>query len=192
MSKISVIVPVYNVEKYLKECIDSILNQTLKDIEILILNDGSKDNSPMLIDEYAKKDNRIKAIHKTNGGYAQTCNMGIEIATGDYIAIIEPDDYIESNMFEDLYNLAITNNADFVKSSFYDFYDSKEYKAHKKKNWGDLYNIPTTPFTIYDCPFFFYFHPSVWSCIYKKEFLLKNDIRLLKLLGQAGQIILFR
>lgn len=101
MPKISVIIPVYGVEKYLKECLDSVLNQSLKDLEIILIDDGGKDNCPQIIDDYAKKDSRIIAIHKPNGGYGQTCNVGLEKATGEYVAIVEPDDYIDSKMYED-------------------------------------------------------------------------------------------
>lgn len=82
MPKVSVIIPVYNVEKYLRECLDSVINQTLSDIEIIIIDDGGKDNCPQIIDEYVQKDNRIIAIHKQNGGYGQTMNVGLEKATG--------------------------------------------------------------------------------------------------------------
>ena len=120
MSKVSIIVPIYGVEKFLRECVDSILNQSLKDIEIILIDDGGKDNCPQIIDEYAQKDNRIIAIHKQNGGYGQTCNVGLERATGEYVAIVEPDDYIDSKMYEDLYNIACKFNSDIVKSCFYD------------------------------------------------------------------------
>ena len=100
MPKISVIVPIYGVEKYLKEAVDSLLNQTMNDLEIILLDDGGKDACPQIIDEYAQKDNRIIAIHKQNGGYGQTMNVGLDRATGEYIAILEPDDYIESKMYD--------------------------------------------------------------------------------------------
>ena len=126
MPKVSVIVPIYGVENYLRECVDSILNQTLKDIEIILIDDGGKDNCPQIIDEYAQKDERIVAIHKPNGGYGQTCNVGLERATGEYVAIVEPDDYIDSKMYEDLYNIATKYNSDIVKSCFYDNLQAKE------------------------------------------------------------------
>jgi len=85
MTKISVIIPVYNVEKYLEECLDSVVNQTLKDIEIIIVDDGSTDSSSQICDKYAKKDNRIKVIHKNNEGLGKAYNVGIEKATGKYI-----------------------------------------------------------------------------------------------------------
>ena len=103
MPKVSIVIPTYNVEQYLKECLDSVINQTLKDIEIICVDDGSTDNSGKILDEYAAKDSRIKVIHKENGGYGKAMNVGIDNATGEYIGIVEPDDYIEFDMYETLY-----------------------------------------------------------------------------------------
>ena len=103
MPKVSIIVPIYGVEKYIKQCLDSIINQSLEDIEIILIDDGSKDNCPAIIDDYASKDTRIIAIHKENGGYGAANNVGLSIATGEYIGIVEPDDYIDKHMFG-LYN----------------------------------------------------------------------------------------
>ena len=118
-NKISVIVPVYKVEKYLKQCVDSILSQTYKNLEIILIDDGSPDNCPKIIDEYAKKDRRIIAVHQKNGGYGKAVNHGLGIAKGKYIAIVEPDDYIAPDMYESLIQLAIETDADIIKSSFY-------------------------------------------------------------------------
>ncbi len=99
---ISVIVPVYNVEKYLDECVASIVNQTYKKLEIILVDDGSSDNSPIICDKWAKKDSRIKVIHKKNGGQSEARNVGLDNATGDYIGFIDSDDYIDSTMYEKL------------------------------------------------------------------------------------------
>ena len=96
----SVIVPVYNVEKYLKECLDSILSQTFKDFELILVNDGSKDSSPAICDEYAEKDSRVKVIHKENGGQSTARNMGIEKATGEFAVFLDSDDLLSPNTFE--------------------------------------------------------------------------------------------
>lgn len=104
--KVSVIVPVYKAEKYLNRCVDSIRNQTLEDIEIILVDDESPDNSPAICDEYAKTDFRIKVIHKKNAGAGLARNSGLEIATGEYVGFIDSDDYIDSYMYEDLYNSA--------------------------------------------------------------------------------------
>ncbi len=115
---ISIIVPVYNVEPYLERCINSILGQTYANLEILLINDGSTDNSGVICDEYAKKDTRIKVVHKNNGGVSSARNLGLEVATGEYIGFIDSDDYIEPTMFEELYNKAKTENADMAICGF--------------------------------------------------------------------------
>lgn len=112
--KISVIVPVYNVEKYLIRCLDSILNQTFKDIELILVNDGSKDHSLLICQEYATTDNRITVIDQKNQGSSVARNKGLEIAKGDYIIHIDSDDWLELNMLELLYNKAVESDADIV------------------------------------------------------------------------------
>lgn len=116
---ISVIVPVYNVEKYLSKCIDSILAQTYKNLEIILVDDGSPDNCPKICDEYAKKDNRIKVIHKENGGLSAARNVALDIAKGEYIGFVDSDDFIAEDMYEVLYNLAEKYNAEISSVSFY-------------------------------------------------------------------------
>ncbi|TGN27133.1 glycosyltransferase [Empedobacter tilapiae] len=111
---LSVIVPVYNTEKYVSKCLDSILNQTLKDIEIIVINDGSKDNSQQIIDEYCKKDNRIKSTIKDNGGLSEARNVGIEKALGEFIAFVDSDDYIDLEMFEKMIDLAKKHQSEIV------------------------------------------------------------------------------
>lgn len=134
MPKVSVIIPVYNTEKYLPECIDSIINQTLEDIEIICINDGSSDNSLTVLEEYAKKDDRIKIYSKKNEGPANTRNLGLKKTKGEYIAFLDSDDCIKNNThFETLYKLALENSADIVKSKYeymqtnlvYDFINDK-------------------------------------------------------------------
>ena len=98
--KISVIVPVYNVENYLRRCVDSIINQTYKNLEIILVDDGSPDNCPVICDEYAQKDSRIKVIHKENGGLSSARNCGMDMATGEYIGFVDGDDWIESDMYK--------------------------------------------------------------------------------------------
>lgn len=182
MPKLSVIVPVYGVENYLKEAVDSLLNQTLQDIEILLIDDGGKDNCPKMVDEFAKLDSRIKPIHKPNGGYGNTCNMGLDMATGEYIAILEPDDFVEPQMYEDLYNIAKNFDSDIVKSPFFHNIQT-EFKKHVyEAGWQDF--IPEDKsFTLKEYPYFLYYHPSVWSAIYKKEFLDRNNIRFIEAPG---------
>ena len=97
---ISVIIPIYNVEKYLEKCIQSIINQTYRNLEIILVDDGSTDSSGEIADKYKKLDNRVKVIHKINGGLSDARNKGCEIATGEYISFIDSDDYIDLNMYE--------------------------------------------------------------------------------------------
>ena len=176
MSKpaVSVVVPVYNVEKYLRECLDSIVNQTLKDIEIILVDDGSPDNCPQICDEYAAKDARIKVIHKPNGGYGSAVNRGIEEAIGEYIGIVESDDWIEPDMYEKLYNNAKENNTDITKCAFY-YYDSNVSLDKQNRlqvlNDRTLLDCPREVFTIEDYPFLAVFHSTVWAGIYKSEFI---------------------
>lgn len=184
MPKISIILPIYGVEKYLRQCIDSILAQTLKDIEIILVDDGSKDKCPLICDEYAKKDNRVVVIHKQNSGYGHSINVGIERATSDYIGIIDSDDWIEPDMFEILYQQAIETDADFVKSDFFKYSGLKN--TNKKANIipNDISDKPIKPL---DYPSVMNMGPSMWTAIYKKEFLTQNNIRLLETPGASYQ-----
>ncbi len=112
MPKVSVIVPVYNTEKYLKKCLDSLVKQTLKDIEIIVVNDGSLDNSQSIIDEYTKKYDFVKGYIKKNGGLSDARNYGIKKSHGKYIGFVDSDDYVNKDMFEKLYNKAVSQNFD--------------------------------------------------------------------------------
>lgn len=112
--KVSIIVPVYNVEQYLERCVESLRNQTISDIEIILVDDESPDNCPQICDEYAMKDNRIKVVHKKNGGLGLARNSGLEIATGEYVAYVDSDDYVDCEMYEALYNNAKEKHTDIV------------------------------------------------------------------------------
>lgn len=182
MVKVSIIMPTYNVEKYFRQCIESVINQTLTDIEIIPVDDGSPDNCGAIMDEYAGKDSRIKPIHQKNGGYGKAVNAGIEVATGEYIGIVETDDYIEPDMYEKLYIQAKKFNADVCKSSFYR-YNSFADKEIQNLKWQDeIQNIEEYPndrsFTISEYPRLFMFHASIWSNIYNTDFLRKNNIKI--------------
>ncbi|MGL5594128.1 MAG: glycosyltransferase family 2 protein, partial [Cetobacterium sp.] len=129
MLKVSVIVPVYNTEKYLKRCLDSIINQSLKEIEIIVVNDGSTDNSKNIIKSYEKKDSRIKIVNKPNGGLSSARNEGIKVAKSKYIAHIDSDDWVEYNYLEEMYLKAEKENLDIVISDIYwDYIDKIDYK----------------------------------------------------------------
>ena len=124
--KISVIVPVYNVEKYLHRCVDSILAQTYQNIEIILVDDGSTDNSSLICDEYEKQDSRVKVIHKVNGGLSSARNAGIEAATGDYIGFIDSDDYITEDMYLCLYSRIKEDCSSIANCMYVRAFDSGE------------------------------------------------------------------
>jgi len=130
--KISVIVPVYNVELYLEKCIESICNQTYKNLQIILVDDGSTDSSGNICDLYGKKDNRITVIHKTNGGLSDARNAGLDIADGEYIGFVDSDDYIAPEMFEHLLNLSKINNGDIVICDKVEFNENETICVNNK------------------------------------------------------------
>lgn len=134
MCEISIIVPVYNVEKYLRKCVESILNQTFKDFELILVDDGSPDNSGAICDQYAKGDARVRVIHKENGGLSSARNAGIEIAKGKYLGFVDSDDYIAEDMYEILYDNVIKENAELSICGIYHVYEGKEPKQ-KSENY---------------------------------------------------------
>lgn len=182
--KVSIIVPIYNVEKYLDRCMDSLLNQTLKDIEIIMVDDGSPDRCPQLCDEYAKQDSRIKVVHKKNAGLGYARNSGLEIATGQYVAFVDSDDYVDTRMYEVLYNQAVSSQSDAVFCGL-----RREYYGHKYVNRQDV--SQTTYFEGEDlknlCLDFIASAPyvkqerkyemSVWHSIYSLKVINDNKIR---------------
>ena len=128
MPQVSVIIPIYNSEKYLHECLDSVINQTYKDIEIILVDDGSTDKSSSICDEYAKKDERIKVFHTSNNGPSHARNIGIDNATGEYIVFQDSDDYIELNMIEDTVKEALKSDSDLVISGHKTFFEEERKK----------------------------------------------------------------
>ena len=184
----SVVVPIYDAEDFIKQCMSSILAQTLKDIEIVLVDDGSKDNCPQIIDEYEKQDKRIVVIHQPNSGYGVAVNRGIDVATGEYIGIVEPDDWIEQNMFEVLYQKAIESGADFVKSGFYKYRGNKNTNEVAHLFSVEVLNLMVRPRDHMDA---LSICPCIWTAIYRKEFLVRNKIRLLETPGASYQDIGF-
>ena len=136
MVKISVIIPIYNVENYIEECLDSVINQTLKDIEIICVNDGSTDGTLNILERYAKKDNRIKLINQENSGLSVSRNVGLDHATGEYVCFLDSDDYFELESFEELYNIASEKKLDFVFFKLINFDD--ETKVKERYEYFDL------------------------------------------------------
>ncbi|MDO4978608.1 MAG: glycosyltransferase [Candidatus Saccharibacteria bacterium] len=178
--KVTVVVPVYKVEKYLRECVDSILRQTLKNIEVILIDDGSPDDCGQIIDEYAKADKRVVAVHQENSGYSKAVNRGIEMARGEYIGIIESDDWIEPDMYETLYNDAKKNRTDVTKGMFY-FYNSTvlagaQNSVFRNPSNVDLRLAPSGVFQAKEWPKLIAFHASIWSAIYRADFIKKIPI----------------
>jgi len=176
--KVSIIIPTYNVEPYMRICLDSAIYQTLENIEIIVVNDGSTDNCLSIIKEYAEKDSRIIVIDKENGGYGKAMNCGLERATGEYIGIIEPDDFVDLHMFEDLYNIAKQNELDFVKADFnrfmHDEYGNIVLLFNSVAKEPENYNVVIKPSEVRKS---FTYVMNTWSGIYRRDFLGAHDIR---------------
>ena len=184
--KVSVVVPVYNVEKYLPECLNSIMQQSLKEIEIIVVDDGSTDDSLSIIEDYAKKDSRIVVISKENRGYGHSMNRGFEKAQGEYIGIVESDDCARPEMFEKLYEQASLNNADIVRSNYYTMADNGT-----KFDLIDILNLAHAPyygvFNPQDYQDILRGSPAIWTGIYKRDFITKSDITFLESAGASYQ-----
>lgn len=179
MVKVSVVIPVYNVEDFLGECLDSISNQTLEDIEIICVNDGSQDRSLEILNEYASRDSRFIVIDQENGGHAVATNRGMRHATGKYIFFMDSDDILELNALEDTYNVAEKRDVDFVIFQAINYYmdtgelvEAENYSMNALADsvgdsvfsWKDIrehvFSITVTP----------------WSKLYNREFVMKNEI----------------
>lgn len=184
--QISIIVPIYNVEKYLDRCIQSLLNQTLKDIEIILVDDGSPDRCPAMCDEYTQRDNRIKVIHKQNSGLGYARNSGLEIASGEYVAFVDSDDFVDIKMYEILYNTAQSTNSDVVYCGFNRYYSDKKIIHYNNVKSQTIYNgedvkqllldfISSSPKYKNDWKY----EMSVWHSIYKRKIIIDNNIRFL-------------
>ncbi len=190
MPKVSVVIPVCNAQKYLAECLDSILNQTLTDIELICVDDGSKDESGAMLDEYARKDSRVSVIHKVNTGYGHSMNQGFDAAKGEYVGIVESDDWIEPDMFEKLYTAAHETQADVVKSNFFLYYGEPE---RRDEFFGvippGLCGKVFRPLDELDMERIEFWNgkPSIWSAIYRREFIRENNIRFHETPGASYQ-----
>ena len=183
--KVSVVMPIYNVERYLEQCLDSVVNQTLAEIEIIAVNDGSPDACGEIVNRYAEKDGRVKAIHKANGGYGSAVNAGIDTATGQYLAIVETDDYIAPEMMEILYNQAVESGSDISRGSYYVVRDGRvEETCISLGAQRDAFNIN-------EFPQFLVTSPAIWSAIYSLVFLRSNNIRVIDSAGASYQDVDF-
>lgn len=166
MIKVSVIVPVYNVEKYLEKCLDSLAKQTLKEMEVIIVDDGSPDNSDKIIKEYVKKYHNFTCYKKKNGGLSSARNYGLKYAKGHYIAFLDSDDYVTSDMYLKMYEKAITNDFDMVVCDVNYVYPDKSWIASSNIK-DDTTNIKGVMNNIY---------PAAWNKIFKKDLLIDNNL----------------
>ena len=162
---ISLIIPVYKVEKYLEKCIQSVINQTYENLQIILVDDGSPDNCGKICDEYAKKDHRIEVIHKSNGGLSDARNKGLEIAKGEYIGFVDSDDYIEADMYEVLYNLLKQYNADVSICNFYTVSQGKISIKNADNGINEYNRIEILKEILLDKNIQSY----AWNKLYKKE-----------------------
>lgn len=170
-SLISVIVPIYNVEKYLARCVDSIVNQTYKNLEIILVDDGSPDLCPQMCDDYAEKESRIKVVHKKNGGLSDARNAGIAVATGEYISFIDSDDYVSDDFFECLLDVMNKENSDIAECSVVKFYEVNRFDEFSDDLSVKTYDTQDAMSAlIAENPF----HQHVWNKLYKTE--LVKDI----------------
>lgn len=186
--KVSVLVPCYNVERYLEQCLDSIAAQDLADFEAICINDGSTDGTPDIIRSYMEHDSRFKMIDKPNSGYGASMNQGLEAATGEYIAILESDDFMEPDTLSSLVDVADCLGADAVKANFY-FYWSKPEPRNELNQLID----DKTPEVVDPASFLklFWYMPSIWSAIYRRDYLNANGIRFLETPGASYQDLAF-
>ncbi len=172
MAKVSVIVPVYNVEKYLKRCLDSLIGQTLNDIDIICINDGSKDSSLQILEEYAQKDSRIVIYNQENSGLSVARNTGLEHASGEYIGFVDSDDWVDLDFYEKLYNSAKKNDADIAVADFIREHPNKKPKRLNIKE-EKIYITPEDKFMI--CKV--HREGCVWNKIYRTEFIRSIDLK---------------
>lgn len=187
--EISIIVPVYNVEKYLSKCIESILNQSLNSLELILIIDGSTDGSEEICSRYSRRDPRVIVIKKKNGGQASARNVGLNIAKGKYIGFVDSDDWIEEDMFETLYKIAEETSADISNISYNEYYENGIYKKHSKTNnkeiiIHDKYQAMKTILEgeLYD--------DIIWSKLFRRE--LFNDIRFPELRRYEDTAIIYK
>ena len=182
---VSVVVPIYNVARYLDQCLRSVREQTLHSIEIICADDGSTDRSPEIIAEHAAQDRRISVFTKPNTGYGDTMNQALARARGEFIAIVESDDFADSAMLESLHGLALANSADVVKANYFHYWSAGGERDEQ------VYVVPrgsgcrlVDPRTAHDV---IYAPPSIWSGLYRRSFLQSNDIGFLPTPGASYQ-----
>lgn len=190
MPKISIIVPVYNVENYLRQCMDSLLCQTFTDFELICMNDGSTDSSLSILKEYASRDSRVRLFTKENEGYGITMNRGLAEARAPYIGIVESDDFVKPEMFEKLYKAIKEEPVDLIKCNFYKYtVEDGEDIEYSREYSDDIYGKVIEPIKH---PDIYFANSSIWAALYDKRFLDDNKINFNETPGAAYQDITFQ
>ena len=181
MDTISVIVPVYNVEKYISQCLDSIINQTYSNIEIICVNDGTRDGSRKILEEYRKKDSRIKIIDKKNGGLSSARNAGLEVAQGEYISFIDSDDWIEETMIEKLYRNITSLDTDIAICGVHQYDEKKKEIDDSNKYYTLEYfdkSFDNRSFTYEETkPFIMDVCVMAWNKLYRRSLIDQEQAR---------------
>lgn len=199
MPKVSIVVPCYGVEKYLNRCVDALVNQTMQSIEIILVDDGSPDKVPEMCDEWAKKDNRIKVVHKENAGLGYARNSGMQYATGDYIAFVDSDDYVEITMYDALYKIAKEKNLDALFCGFKKekalnkFVNIQECSAYTEISGESVKAlipdfIASKPY----CKSEYKYEMSVWHSIYRRAIIEKYNLQFVSERDYASEDIPFQ
>lgn len=185
---VSVIMPIYNASSFLKESLGGLLGQTYRDMEIICVNDGSTDDSLEIIKSYAVQDERIIIIDKANSGYGNTMNEGIKVASGKYIGILEPDDFMDVQMYEKLVGTAEQYEADVVKSNYYEYTTKDGKSAFLEVLQGQEYNKVVSA---WENEYVAFMRPCIWSAIYRREFLVEKNIHFNETPGASYQDMSF-
>lgn len=186
MPKLSILVPVYNIEEFLPLCLETIKNQSFKDFECLLINDGSTDNSLEILKKTAKNDKRFRVIDKKNSGYGASLNLGLNEAKGDYIGIVEPDDFIHRDFYKTLFD---NSSADIIKASFMRF-SGRTWESVPERVFHEVRkDFPVNGIKIKpeENKRIFIVDPTIWSAVYKKSMLKKNKVEFLETPGASYQ-----
>lgn len=179
----SIIIPVYNVGQYLEQCLESLVNQSFKNIQIICINDGSTDNSSDILNAYSYMDSRIRVLNQSNRGYGFSINRGMQYVEADYVSIIEPDDYLNLDTYDSFYSEILAfPQADIIKYAYWNFHEDISGKKTEPSN-SSFFTLPEKPFKISKYPQLLLYHPSIWSCIYKTSFLKENNLSFIEAPG---------
>lgn len=190
--KVSVIVPVYKVDRYLTCCLDSIVNQTMEELEIIIVDEGDQDRCREIIDFFEKNDPRVIAPHQKNGGYGASCNLGISMAKGEYISIIESDDFIEPEMYEEMYEYATLLKADVVKTPYYEYMSDGTRKECPYVQFMRESVPQNVCFSMKEFGEPLRIHASLWNCLYRTSYMHQKGIRFVEAKGASYVDVGFR